>query len=173
MAPSVAIPGVVVAASADGSTLYVEDGATLSEVTLQGGTATLSRTVQLQGTPGGGAALDSGFLYLVTSGAGLGQLTAVDLSSFSTASTLSFGATWFKLLAASGGKLFVQVGWNDTAMMIFDLAAPDTPALQGLFRTDDFVGSVVVSGSSAYLLGGYHGAPRIDLTPGSPLAPGL
>jgi hypothetical protein len=30
-----------------------------------------------------------------------------------------------------------------------------------------------VAAGSAYLLGGYHGAPRVDLTAGSPLTLGL
>jgi hypothetical protein len=171
---SLTIPGVVVAASADGNTLYAQNGSTLSEVKLQNGTASAGRNVQLPGQPVG-AALDGTFVYAVTTtGNNIDQLTAVDLSAFQTASTVAFGATWSKLLAGSGGKLFVQVGWTDTAIMVFDLASPGTPALQGLFRTDNFVADVVVtSGSSAYLVGGYHGAPRIDLTPGSPFTAGF
>jgi hypothetical protein len=170
--PLLGMPGVVVAASADGSTLYAQNDRTLFEVTLQSGAATTGRSVQLQGQPVG-AALDGGFLYAVTTTGNLDQVTAVDLSTFQAASTLTFGAQWSKVLAASGDKLFVQVGWNDTAVMVFDLAVPGTPALQGVVRTDDFVANVIVSAGSAYVLGGYHGAPRIDLTPGSPLVLGL
>src|SRR5260370_29536382 len=97
--PLLGMPGVVVAASADGSTLYAQNDRTLFEVKLQSGAATTSRSVQLQGQPVG-AALDGGFVYAVTTTGNLDQVTAVDLSTFQAGSTLTFCAKWSKVLPA-------------------------------------------------------------------------
>jgi hypothetical protein len=73
-------------------------------------------------------------------------------------------------MASAGGKLFVQSYWYDTGVLVYDLTNPAVPTMQGSVRTEGYVESVVVNGSTAYLPSGDYGVPMVDLTPGSALA---
>jgi hypothetical protein len=178
--PGVNVPGVLFAASADGSRIYTletwwKDGAatTWMHGLLLGadGKAHLLGSAPLTGYPAGAAA-GAAFAWAVTSdwSAGTGattRLAAVDLSTMAVASDQAVEGDWAWLARAAGGKLFLQAGWQDQGILIYGLADPGKPSFEQFVRTQVWVWEIVVAGGYAYLPSGPYGVPMVKLEPPS------
>jgi hypothetical protein len=183
------VPGVLVAASADGADLTtLETGwngekmtTYLHGLTLEAGwQARLRGSAKLAGYPSG-AARSGGFAWVVTTdwttvtapGGGstvttttsATSLAAVDLASMQVASSQRVDGSWAWLAKAAGGKLFLQAGWYDQGLLVYGLADPARPAFEQFARTQGWAQDVVVGGGVAYLPSGPYGVPMIFLAP--------
>ncbi len=175
--PKINVPGVLAAASPDGrqlTTLETRWSADTTSTWVHGldltdrGTASLRGSVELPGYPAG-SAQQGGTTWILTSswaaGASSLKLAAVDLASMTLASSQQVQGGWAWLQEAAGGKLFLQAGWNDQGILVYDLADPGQPAFHGFHRTSGWVQDVVVGDGVAWLPSGPYGVQVIDLTP--------
>jgi hypothetical protein len=178
--PGVNVPGVFFAASHDGTRIYTletwwKDGAatTWMHGLLLGadGKAHLLGSAALKGYPAGAAA-GGAFAWAVAAdwSAGSGattRLAAVDLSAMTTVSDQAVEGDWAWLARATGGKLFLQAGWQDQGILIYGLADPGRPSFEQFVRTQIWVWDIVVAGGYAYLPSGPYGVPMVKLEPPS------
>lgn len=170
------VPGVFFAASADGARVYTLETwwggeqldrptTWLHALTLDGpGRARLEGSVGIAGYPAGAAA--EGGVAWVAAGdgwSGTARLSSVDLGAMALTSeqAVQGDASWLRCEA--GGKLFLQAGWGDQGMIIYDLADPRRPAFERFVRTQGWVQDVVVGNGRAYLPSGPYGVPMITL----------
>jgi hypothetical protein len=169
------VPGVLFAASDDGSRLYTletiwsdTDSTTWLHALemVSPGTASLLGSAALAGYPAG-AAQAGGFAWVVTSrwtgDRTASQLSAVDVGSMNVTSRQVVEGDWTWLRKAAGGKLFLQQSWRDQGILVYGLANPGQPALETFVRTQGWVLDVVVGGGYAYLPSGPYGVPMIEL----------
>jgi hypothetical protein len=175
--PKVNVPGVLVAASPDGTDLTTlesewngERVATyLHGLTLRAdGKAELRGSAALAGYPSG-AARQGGWAWAVTTdwsaGASVTELAAVELGTMQVKSRQRVDGSWAWLMKATGGKLFLQAGWQEQGLLIYGLADPAQPAFEQFARTSGWAQDVVVGGGVAYLPSGPYGVPMIELAP--------
>jgi hypothetical protein len=170
------VPGVLFAASPDGSdltTLETEwSGAKvvtwMHALALGDGKARLRGSAELPGYPSG-AARQGSWAWAVTSdwtgSASATWLTAVDLAPVAAASAQRVDGTWAWLAKAAGGKLFLQAGWQDQGILVYGLGDPARPAFEQFARTQGWVEDLVVGDGVAYLPSGPYGVPMIQLAP--------
>jgi len=172
------VPGVLAAAAVDGTHVYTletwwaTDGSAVTtylhvlELT-SAGTARLRGSAQLQGYPAG-SAIEGGFAWVASlaysqSGVSSARLTTVDLGAIAVTNEQAIEASWPWLRRAAGGKLFLQAGWADQGMLVYDLTDLSKPAFEQFFRTQGWISDVVVAGGIAYLPSGPYGVPMIRL----------
>jgi hypothetical protein len=171
------VPGVLFAATADGRGLYtLETEWSGQAVTTwlhglaltSGGTARLRGSVALAGYPSG-AAREGDHAWAVTSDwsgtASVTRLSAVDTAAMKLTSSQGVEGGWAWLAKAAGGKLFLQAGWQDQGILVYDLADPARPAYQTFARTQGWVQDIVVGDGVAYLPSGVYGVPMVELSP--------
>ena len=174
------VPGVFFAASEDGARVYTLEtwwggeqldrpSTWLHALTLDGpGRARLLGSAGIAGYPAGAAA--SGGAAWVAAGdgwyaSGTTRLSSVDLGAMKVTSeqAVQGDASWLRCEA--GGKLFLEAGWRDQGMIIYDLADPRRPAFERFVRTQGWVQDVVVGNGLAYLPSGPYGVPMVTLDP--------
>lgn len=169
------VPGVLFAASADGRDLTTLESEWTGEkvvtwvhgltLTVRG-VARLRGSVELPGYPSG-AARDGGFAWVATSdwsaGASVTRLSAVDLEAMALGSSQRVDGSWAWLAKAAGGKLFLQAGWQDQGLLVYDLANPARPTFEAFHRTNGWVQDVVVGDGLAWLPSGPYGVPMVEL----------
>jgi hypothetical protein len=178
------VPGVFLAASADGRTLHTvetlwpsgdgEVATWVHSLALEGDVARLRASVRVDGYPAG-AATSGGHAWMTmtaftvsgfTANAGPGtRLVTLDLAATRVASTQEVQGGWAWLRAAAGGKLFVQVGGIDDGLLVYGLADPGRPAFEQFFRTASWIWDIAVDGDRAYLPSGPYGVPVLSLAP--------
>jgi hypothetical protein len=169
------VPGVLFAASDDGSRLYTLETIwrdTSSTTWLHSlelassGTARLLGSAALDGYPAGAAQAGS-FAWVVTSrwtgDRTASQLAAVDVGSMNVTSRQTVEGDWTWLRKAAGGKLFLQQSWRDQGILVYGLADPAHPAFERFVRTQGWVLDVVVGGGFAYLPSGPYGVPMVKI----------
>lgn len=180
MLRKVNVPGVFFDATPDGQTVYTlesswrsdgsENATSIHELALTSrGTAALLASAKLPGYSGG-ARVAGGYAYLQTwdwsANANKTVLSTVRLSGLAITDSQRVGGSWAWLAAVDGGKLFLQAGWYDSGVLIYDLSTPGAPVFDRFVRTEGYVQDIVVDQGKAYLPSGSYGVPVIDLTPG-------
>jgi hypothetical protein len=173
--PKVNVPGVFFAASPDGGRIYTlesgwEAGSTtwMHGLLLVGGKARLYGSAPLKGYPAGAAAGTDFAWAVATDWSGdvvRTRLAAVALRSMALASEQPVDGSWAWLAKAAGGKVFLQAGWGDQGILIYDLGDPGHPTFERFVRTQGWVSDVVVAGGWAYLPSGPYGVPMVKLAP--------
>jgi hypothetical protein len=171
------VPGVLFAASVDGSdlcTLETEWSGQDVVTYLHGleltsdGKARLRGTAALAGYPSG-AVRQGGYAWAVTSdwtgGTTVTELAAVELASMQVRSRQRVDGAWAWLAKAAGGKLLLQAGWQDQGILVYGLADPARPAFEQFARTQGWVQDIVVGPGVAYLPSGPYGVPMVELAP--------
>jgi len=178
LAERVNVPGWLFGASEDGRRVYTQewswsfagaDARTLLHalVLTDRDTARLEASASLPGWFGT-ALLSPTHAYapgMAWDGGGA-RLAAVSLDGMGVESDEPVDASWTSLARAAGGKLFLAAGTAlGPAMLVYGLGDPGRPALEQAVPTSGWVQDVVVEGDVAYLPSGYHGVPRILLSP--------
>jgi hypothetical protein len=178
LAERVNVPGWLFGVSGDGRRLYAQEwswsyGGEAPRTLLHAlaltdrGTARLAASATLPGWFGT-ALLSPTHAYApgLAWDAGGARLAAVSLDGMGVESDEPVDAAWTSLARIAGGKLFLAAGTAlGPAMLVYGLGDPGRPALEQAVPTSGWVEDVVVEGDVAYLPSGYHGVPRIPLSP--------
>jgi len=170
------VPGILFAASEDGARLFtLETEWSASEpvtwahgLWLRGSQASLYGSAKLSGYPSGAArAGEHAYVATASWAAGTGQprLLALELAGMSVTGDQAVEGSWAWVSKATGGKLFLQAGWQGQGVLVYGLGDPARPALERFLRTRGWVTEIVVSGEHAWLPAGSYGVTVVPLAP--------
>ena len=87
---------------------------------------------------------------------------AATLDPLNVVSAQSTGRGWANLVAATGGKLFLQSGWPSQELLVYR-TGPSGPVFEQGIRAPGWPSDIAVAGGKAYVAAGPYGVTVIPL----------